>query len=65
MLEIYNSIEATRSASSISDEELVDLVLEDPTITKRQLDFATRLMLEQVSRLSDGDYEKSAMVQFF
>ena len=37
--------------------------MKDTTITKRQLDLATRLMLEQVSRLSDGDYEQSAVVQ--
>ena len=40
-------------------------MLKDTTITKRQLDLATRLMLEQVSRLSDRDFEQSAMVQLF
>ena len=63
--EIYNALEAARSASSNRDEELADCVLKDTTISKRQLDLATRLMLEQVSRLSDGDYEQSAMVQLF
>ena len=29
------------------------------------LDLATRMMLEQVSRLSDGDYAQSAKVQLF
>ena len=32
-------------------------------ITKRELDLATRLMLGQVSRLSDRDDEQSAVVQ--
>ena len=41
-----------RSASSNRDEELADRVLKDTTITKRQLDLATRLLLEHVSRLS-------------
>ena len=40
-------------------------MLKDTTITKRQLDLATRLMLEQLSPLSDGDYEQSAMFQLF
>ena len=47
--ELCNTLEATRSA----------------TITKRKLDIATRMMLEQVSRLSDGNYDQSAMVQLF
>ena len=63
--EIYNVLEATRSASSNRDEELANRVLKDTTITKRQLDLATRMVLEQVSRLSDGDYERSAMFQLF
>ena len=63
--EIYNILEAARSATSNRNEQLADRVLKDRTITKRQLDLATRLMLEQVSRLSDGDYEQSAMVQLF
>ena len=50
---IYNALEAARSASSNSDEEFADRVLKDTTITKRQLYLATRLMLEQVSRMSD------------
>ena len=37
-LEIYNVPEATRSASSNRDEELVNKELKDTTITKRQLD---------------------------
>ena len=53
--EIYNALEATRSASSNRNEELADRVSRDTTITKQQIDLATRLMLEQVSRLSDGD----------
>ena len=57
--EIYNVLEATRSASANCDEELGNLVLKDTTITKRQLDLATRLMLEQVSRLSHGNCEQS------
>ena len=54
--EIYPVLDATRSASSNRDEELANRVLKDTTMTKRQLDFATRMMLEQVSRLSAGDY---------
>ena len=57
--EIFNVLEATRSASADRDEELSNFVLKDTTITKRQLDHATRLMLEQVSRLSHGNYEQS------
>ena len=63
--EIYNVLEATRSASSNRDDELTYRVLKETTITKRQLDLATRMMLEQFSRLSDGDYEQSAMVELF
>ena len=47
------------------NEELADRVSRDTTITKQQIDLATRFMLEQVSRLSDGDYEQSMMVQLF
>ena len=39
--------------------------MKDTTIKKQQIDLATRMMLEQVSRLSDGDYEQSMMVQLF
>ena len=46
--EIYNALEATRSASSNRDGELENRVLNDTTILKRQLDLATKLMLEQV-----------------
>ena len=63
--EIYNALEASRSASSNRDEELANRVLKDTAIPKRQLHLATKLMLEQVSRLSDDDYEQSAMVQLF
>ena len=31
----------------------------------QQMDLATRMMLEQISRLSDGDYEQSTLVQLF
>ena len=44
--EIYDVLEATRSVSSIRDEELAHRALKDTTITKRQLDRATSLMLE-------------------
>ena len=44
--EIYDVLEATRSASSIRDEALAHRALKDTTITKRQLDRATSLMLE-------------------
>ena len=63
--EIFNAIEATRSASSNRNEELAGRVSRDTTITKPQIDLATRMMLEQISRLSDGDYEQSMMVQLF
>ena len=63
--EIYDVREATRSASSNRDEELANRVLKYTTITNRQLDLATRLMLEHVSRLSEGNYEQPAMVQLF
>ena len=63
--EIYNALEATRSASSNRNEELADRVSRDTTITKQPIDLATRLMLEQVSRLSDEDYDQSVMVQLF
>ena len=46
-------------------EELADRVSRDATITKQQIDLLTRMMLEQVSRLSDGGYEQSMMVQLF
>ena len=59
--EIHNALEATRSASSNRDEELANRVLKDTTVTKRQVDLATWLML--ISRLSDGNYEQSAIVQ--
>ena len=62
--EIFNALEATRSASSHRNEELADRISRDTTITKQQIDFAARMMLEQVSRLSDGDYEQSMMVHF-
>ena len=38
---------------------------QDTTITNRQLGCATRMMLEQVSRLPDENYEQSMMFQFF
>ena len=50
------------SAYSNRHEELADRVSRD---TKQQIDLATRLMLEQVSPLSDGDYDQSVMVQLF
>ena len=63
--EIFNAVEATRSASSNRNEELADRVSRETTITKLQIDLATRMMLEQVSRLSDGCYRQSVMVQLF
>ena len=41
--EIFNTIEATRSASSNSNEELADRVSRDTMITKQQIEFATRM----------------------
>ena len=63
--EIFNAIDATGSASSNRKEELEDRVSRDTTITKQQIDLATRMMLEQVSRLSDGDFEQSLVVHLF
>ena len=63
--ELFNALEATRPASSNRNEELADCVSRDTTITKQQIDLATRMMLEQVSRLSDGDYDQTMMVQLF
>ena len=63
--EIFNALEATRSAPSNRNEELADRVSRDTTTTKQQIDLATRMMLEQISRLSDEDYEQSMMVQLF
>ena len=61
--EIFNARETTRSVSSNRDVELADRVTKDTTITKRQLDLAARIMLEQVSFLSDGEYKQSTMLQ--
>ena len=63
--EICNALHTTRSVSSNRDEELADRVSRDTTITKQQIDLATRMMLDQISRLSDEDYEQSMMVQLF
>ena len=63
--EIFNALEATRSASSKRTEELADGVSRDTTITKQQIDLVTRMVLEQVSRLSDGDYEQSTVIRTF
>ena len=63
--EIFNAIEARRSAPSNRDEDLADRVSKDTTITKQLIDLATRVMLEQVSRLSDRDYGQSMKVQLF
>ena len=63
--QIVNTLEAARSASPKRVEELASRVQKVATITKRQLDLATRLMLEHVSPLSDADFVQSAMVQLF
>ena len=63
--EIFNATEATRSDSSNHNEEQADRVSRDTMITKEQIDLATGRMLKQISRLSDGDYEQSMMVQLF
>ena len=60
--EIFNALEATVSASWNPKEELADRVSRDTTITKQQNYLATRMMLEQISRLSDGDCEQSLTV---
>ena len=53
--EFYNTLEAARSASPNRDEEIADRVLKDTTITKRQLDLATRLTLEDRFRSENVD----------
>ena len=63
--EIFNALETTRSASSNRSEELADRVTKDMMITKQRVDLATRTMLDQISRLSDGDYEQSMAIQLF
>ena len=63
--EFFDALEGTRSTSSNRHDELADRVSRKTTITKQQIDLSTRMMLEQVSRLSDGDYEQSMMVQLF
>ena len=55
----------SRQHVSNRNDELADRVSRDTTITKQQIDLSTRMMLEQISRLSDGDYEQSMMVQRF
>ena len=63
--EIFNALGTTRSASSNRNDELADRVTKDTTITKQQVDLSTRMMLDQISRLSDGDYEQSMAIQLF
>ena len=63
--EIFNALETTRSASSNRNEELADRVTKDTTITKRHIDLPTRMMLDQISRLSDRDYEQAMAIQLF
>ena len=54
---IYDACKATRSTPSNCDGGLADHV------SKRQPDLATRMMLEQASRTSKGDYEPSALLR--
>ena len=56
-------IDAVPLASSNRNEELADRITRDTTITKQQNDLATRMMLDQVSRLSDGDWTASIVQQ--
>ena len=63
--EIFDALETTRSASSNCNQELADRAMKDTTIQKQQIDLATRMMLDQISRLSDGDYEQSTAIQLF
>ena len=49
--EIFNALETTRSDSSNCTEELADRVTKDTTISKRQIDLTTRMMLDQISKL--------------
>ena len=60
---VFTVIEATRSTSQNRNNEFADRVSRDTTITNQQIDLATRVMMEQVSRLSDKDYEQSLTVQ--
>ena len=52
--EIYDAYKAARSASSNRDGGL----LKDTAITKRQLDLAASMMLEQVVFSADGGYHR-------
>ena len=63
--EIFDALETTRSASSNCNQELADRAMKDTTIQKQQIDLATRMMLDQISRLSDGDYAQSTEIQLF
>ena len=56
--EIHDAYEAACSTSSNCDGEFADRV------PKRQPDLATRMMLEQASVSSNGDYEQSTIFQF-
>ena len=53
--EIYDACKAARPASSNRDRGLVDRILKGTTLTKRRLDLVARMMLEQVSFLSNRD----------
>ena len=64
----------TRGEATHTRERLIVLIVEltllvfrvrSSTLSRQQIDPATRMMLEQVSRLSDGDFEQSMMVQLF
>ena len=60
---IHDEYKAVRSASPDCDGEPTDHVPKDTMTTEQQLDLATRMVLEQVLLLSDGDYKQSIMLQ--
>ena len=63
--EIFDALKTTRSASLNCNQELADRAMKDTTIQKQQIDLASRMMLDQISRLSDGDHEQSTSIQLF
>ena len=61
--EIYDACKAAVQHHETRDGGLADRTREDTTITKRRLDLVARMMLEQVSLLSNGDYKQSTMLR--
>ena len=61
--EIYGAYKVARSASSNRDRGLADHVLKDTAIRKRQPDLATRMVLEQDSLVSSGNYKQPTILR--